>query len=190
MKNNALLVIDMINDIVAPNGKIASCAKYISEHPVIENINKLINYFRENKLPIFFIRLAFKPDYSDCPPDWSLVKEKEAFKDGTWGTEIYKQIDFLPNQDISIRKNRVSPFKNTDLYFSLDKHKINQLFITGVATNNAIDLCAREAWDNDYSPIIITDACGASDEEHHNAALFSLPPMIIQKTICEFFKEL
>ncbi len=185
MQSNALLVIDMINDIVAPDGKIASCAKYVSEHPVIENINKLIGYFRENNLPIFFIRIAFKPDYSDCPPDWGFVKEKEAFKDGTWGTEIYKEIDFLPNQDISIRKNRVSPFKNTALYSLLNKHKINQLIITGVATNNAIDLGAREAWDSDYSSVIITDACGASDVEHHNATLFSLPPMIKQKTVHE-----
>lgn len=91
MQSNALLVIDMINDIVAPDGKIASCAKYVSEHPVI----------------------------------------------------------------------------------------------TGVATNNAIDLGAREAWDSDYSPVIITDACGASDVEHHNAALFSLPPTIKQKTVHE-----
>ncbi|ASG68335.1 hypothetical protein CDV26_07985 [Francisella halioticida] len=58
----ALFVIDFIKGI-ATNG---ICKEYLLEHNyVIENTNKLIQFFEEKKLPIYFIRLAFDENYSN-----------------------------------------------------------------------------------------------------------------------------
>ena len=44
MKNTALVVIDLINDIVHPDGKISSPSLFISENHVIEKNNVGVNY--------------------------------------------------------------------------------------------------------------------------------------------------
>ena len=68
MKNTALVVIDLINDIVHPDGKISSPSLFISENHVIEKNNMVINYARKNQLLIIFVRVVFDSLYRVCSP--------------------------------------------------------------------------------------------------------------------------
>ena len=47
MAKTALLVIDLVNDIVHPQGKIAASAAFIREHEVLEQVNQVIKVARQ-----------------------------------------------------------------------------------------------------------------------------------------------
>ncbi|MCK4870681.1 MAG: cysteine hydrolase [Gammaproteobacteria bacterium] len=104
----------------------------------------------------------------------------------SWGCEIDSRVDFDAELDRVITKKRVSPFYRTTLEQELRQLDVNAIAIAGVATNNAPDLFAREAWDRDFKPTIITDACGAASDELHDATLASLPPVILKQTTQKF----
>lgn len=183
----ALIVIDMINDIVAEKGALASCADYCEKHPVIANINKVIRHFRDKDRVVLFVKVGFQADYADCPKDWQeLLQKKKGLQLDTWGTEIISAIDFDRSKDKVITKARVSPFYKTKMESLLKELEVQEVIVTGVATNNAVDLFAREAWDRDFSAVVLEDACGAATAEIHEATLVSLPPVIKIQKVNEF----
>ena len=116
------------------------------------------------------------PDYIECPkhsPLFSKAKELGIFQLDTWGTTFHPKLDVQPEDKIII-KHRVSAFYNTDLETILHANNIETLIISGVATNNAVELTAREAHDRDYRIVIIEDACATMTDEAHRASLNSL----------------
>ena len=76
----ALLVLDFINDIVHPDGKIAASAGYIKKHQVISHANEVITFSRENKIPIAFVKVGFNFGYPECPENSPLLGEQKNFK--------------------------------------------------------------------------------------------------------------
>ncbi len=66
-KNSALIVIDFINDIVHPEGKIPSCAEYVEKYDVIANANKYISEARKDVIPIIHVKVGFSKNYMELP---------------------------------------------------------------------------------------------------------------------------
>lgn len=164
----ALLIIDYINGII--NG---SCKAYAAAHPIVKNTNKLIVHCRQRKILIYFVRVAFDKNYTDAPkhsPIFSTAKQKELFQIGNVDVEFIPELDIRSN-DIIINKTATSPFHSIGLLESLHANKIEKLIFTGVATDNAINIGAREAHDMGFYTVIAEDACGASTEEFHQASL-------------------
>ena len=176
MKNTALLVIDFINDIVHPDGKVIATATFVEKNHVIENANRVITFAREHKIPIAFVKVGFSESYLECPahsPVFGQAKEFKAFQLNTWGTEFHEKLDVKPN-DFVIIKNRVSAFYATSLDPFLRANQIQNIILTGVSTDMAIQSTAREGHDRDYKVIIVSDACGAGSIESHEFTLKGL----------------
>lgn len=169
----ALLVLDFINDIVHPDGKIASSAGFIQEHHVIHHANAAIAFARKNKILCAFIKVGFSTDYQECPaesPIFGRVKQLQALQLNTWGTEFHAAIEITP-KDLVIIKHRVSAFYATSLEAFLRANHISNLLIAGVSTDMAVQTTAREAHDRDYAVTIVADACGAASLEVHENTL-------------------
>ncbi|RYG96385.1 MAG: cysteine hydrolase [Alphaproteobacteria bacterium] len=168
-----LLVMDMINDLVHPDGMGAKTyGVQCLERNVYENTKSLIARARAADVPIGFVRVGFSPDYRECPPDspvFSKARENGFFKLGQWGTEVFQ--DFAPRDgDIDIIKHRVSPFYGTKLMPLLSAMGIQRLLLTGVSTNGVVQAAAREGHDRDFRCVVVEDCCaGATDEEHEYA---------------------
>ncbi len=71
-------------------------------------------------------------------------------------------------------KITMSAFEGTPLDIALRDCGIGAVVICGVATEIGIEPTVRHAADLGYIPVIITDACGAGDEEAGQRALASL----------------
>lgn len=168
----ALLVIDYINGI-AKNG---SCKEYASQHPILDNTNKLIAKCRNKNIPIYFIRLAFDDNYSNLPKHSKLfnsIKENSRFKLGSDDVEFVSALD-INEKDIVINKTATSPFCGNDLMQKLKNKQIEKLIFAGVATDNAINIGTREAHDAGFYTVIAKDTCGAATEDFHHWALVLL----------------
>jgi nicotinamidase-related amidase len=171
-----LLTIDFINDIVHPKGKIASAAQYVADYSVLEKVDDVIALARKNNLLIAHVKVGFSFDYIQCPkksPVFGKAPELGALKLGEWGTDFHEQLK-INSADPIIIKHRVSALYATSLATMLSANNIDQVIITGVSTNMAVETLARELHDRDYHVIIVEDACAAATKEIHEASLVSL----------------
>jgi nicotinamidase-related amidase len=71
-------------------------------------------------------------------------------------------------------KLTMSAFEGTWLDFALRDCGINAFIIAGVATEIGIEPTARHGADLGYIPVLITDACGAGNEEAAKRSIESL----------------
>lgn len=171
--NTLILTLDFINDICHPKGKVSRFADRIASNKVINKANQVIHWARNHNHLIAHVRVGFRENYQDCPvtsPVFGAAKLHQALQLNTWGTEFCEELD-VNESDIIITKHRVSAFYATDLETILRANQIQHLILVGVATNNAVELTAREAHDRDYLVTVIADACETVNNEEQQASL-------------------
>lgn len=175
--NSALLVIDYINELVHPKGKLSSpFVDFIATHNTFFQVNRALQYARDHNILIIVVKVGFSPSYDECPsgsPLLSNAKTFNAFKLGEWGTEFIQDINVLAEDDIVI-KHRINAFYATDLETLLRANKIEEIMIAGISTDMAVESTARDAHDRDYGVYILEDACAAHNDQTHHASLENL----------------
>ena len=172
----ALIVIDFINDIVHPDGKIPSCAYYVTQHNVLNSANLALDWARQQKHLVIQVKVGFDSHYHTQPKQSPIFGQAHlygALNLDSWGTEFHSQLN-VKSDDVIIIKSRISPFYGTALEATLRANGIEHLYICGVSTTWAIQSCVREAHDRDYQVTIISDACGAHTEQEHQESLAML----------------
>ena len=80
------------------------------------------------------------------------------------GFQITPELNPLPSEGV-FDKLTMSAFEGTWLDFALRDCGINAFIIVGVATEIGIEPTARHGADLGYIPVLVTDACGAGNEE-------------------------
>lgn len=171
--NTALIVLDLENDLIHPEGKLALSAKMVVENNVIVKTNAAIQWARQNNALVIFVRVGFSRNYVECPttsPLFTYVQQAQALQLNTWGTEFDKNLDVREN-DVMLTKHRVSAFYANSLQAILTARKIQQVILCGVSTDFAVQTTAREAHDRDYRVSIVQDACAANSTEDHRNTL-------------------
>jgi nicotinamidase-related amidase len=172
-----LLVMDMINDLLHPDGPNA--ATYVARgraRNMYENAFEAISKARAAAIPVGYVRVGFSSDYRECPPAspvFSKARELGLFKLGGGGTEVYEQFAPQPD-DFDIVKHRVSPFYGTSLEPILRAQGIERLVLCGVSTNGVVQAAAREGPDRDYKCVLLEDCCCGATDDEHNFALAGL----------------
>ena len=101
---------------------------------------------------------------------------------------LFPEVSPLPSEAI-FDKITMSAFEGTPLNIALRDCGINTFAIVGVATEIGIDPTVRHGADLGFIPIVVTDACGAGDEDTAKRSLASLefmgdPFLTDVKTIC------
>ncbi len=174
-ENKILLVLDFINEIIHPDGKLSGkgYTTFDQEHRVLDKAAALLEKSRERGDMIIHVRVGFLPGYPEHPLDSPLfggAKEYGALQLGTWGTEFHDKVKPVGDEDIIV-KNRVSPFFGTSLDLILKHAGTKKLGIVGVATDMAVQAAARDAHDRDMEVEIIRDCCAAATQEDHDQSL-------------------
>ncbi len=154
MKSKALILVDFEKEWT--NKSSDYFVGDISEE--IERTNKLIDFCRKSDYKIIFITHIEKDSNSSFAPNSSNVDIIE---------ELHKQ-----EEDLLIKKNRISPFFKTDL----EKHllEVDEIVICGILTNLCVRSIVQDAYDRDFKITIIKDCCRAFDNEIHEFTLKDL----------------
>lgn len=173
MKKTIFLVMDMMNDIVSPDGpNAATYGVQVQARNVLANTAKAIEAARHAGALVGYVRVGFSPDYRECPPASPIftgARTRGLFVLGTPGTEVHHSV--APQEgDFDIVKHRVSPFYGTSLEPILRAHGVERIILSGVSTNGVVHSGARDAHDRDYEVVIFEDCCaGVTEEEHAHA---------------------
>ena len=170
---SAIVVVDMQNAFASKGGMLNIAQVDISDASrIVAVIRSILDAARGSKVPVVYLRMAYKPDLSDSggpkSPNWhkqlamSLMCSRSGLKgkvltEGTWDAEIVQ--DLAPqSDDLVITKTRYSGFAGTPLDSQLRVRGILYLFFTGIATNVCVESTLRDAYFHDYWPILVPDA--------------------------------
>lgn len=171
----ALVVIDMQNFFVEEVDAAIS---------IVPNINRLAETFRERGGLVVWVVLTVAPS-AEGPSDWPIyhdyffTEQKRAahiggLASGTHGNELYKDMD-VQEGDLIVEKNRFSAFIQgaSDLDQILKDRGIENLVVTGTATNMCCESSARDAMMLGYRAMMVFDANAARYDDDHLAGLTS-----------------
>ncbi|MFD3536473.1 cysteine hydrolase family protein [Streptomyces sp. NPDC058664] len=192
MSRSALLVLDMINELVHPDGHYAHvCRKQVARRGVIDRTAAAIDRARARSIPVIYVVLGYSSHYEDWPGGSALfgpADPEHRFTLGGWGTQVHERLAPEPGEDIVV-KQRVSPFYGTNLEFLLRARKIDTLLLTGVATDLVVLMTAREAHDRDFVVQVLEDATATGDETLQEAALHMLARTAVVSSVDEALPE-
>ncbi|MFJ4875279.1 isochorismatase family cysteine hydrolase [Streptomyces sp. NPDC088745] len=171
----ALLVLDLINELVHPDGKYAAdgFCEQVAERGVLDRTAVAIDRARRDGVPVVYVVVGFSPGYADWPAGSELfaaARDGERVQLGTWGTRVHDALKPAVGEPV-VEKRRVSPFFGTHLDLLLRNLGVNTLLLTGVTTDLVILSTAREGHDRDYQVEVLADAVAADSLERHETAL-------------------
>jgi nicotinamidase-related amidase len=109
------------------------------------------------------------------------------------GFQIVPELSPLPTEGV-FDKLTMSAFEGTWLDFALRDCGINSFIVVGVATEIGIEPTARHGADLGYIPVLVTDACGAGNEEAAERSIenlkFTGDALITDtETICQVLRK-
>jgi nicotinamidase-related amidase len=178
----ALVIIDMQRDFLEPGGFGAALGNDVSLlAPIVPNLAKLLQAFRNCGLTIVHTKECHQPDLSDCPPA-KRSRGRGTLRIGEEGPMGRILIagepgnDFVPaltprSGEIVLAKPGKGAFYATDLQAKLRNLGISQLIVTGVTTEVCVQTTMREANDRGYECLLVEDATESYFPEFKKATL-------------------
>ena len=187
LSHTALLVVDMQQGYVDPSLGVGPDLKerfpevyryYYSRlgETAMPAVTRLLSFFRGRNLEVIYTRVGLQlPQGRDVAPwSWRSAQGRSSSKNLFQGDSPEYQImpEIAPlSHELVLDKNSVSPFVSTALDQLLRNMGIQNLVITGLLSNVAVESTARSAGDRGYNPIVVSDACAAYSQEEHEDTL-------------------
>jgi ureidoacrylate peracid hydrolase len=172
-KYAALIVVDVQNDFVSPEGSAGKRGEDVSAAvAMVPRLLRLIEHARRVGLTVVYIRTTHS-EWTDTPSWIFRGSQKSGLntcREGSWGAEFYEGISPLPSERV-VFKHRYSAFINTDLNTVLKAKGIQSVLVTGVATNVCVETTARDAYMFDYYVTMVEDCAAAYDAKLHMTTL-------------------
>ncbi|WP_342563024.1 cysteine hydrolase [Paenibacillus sp. FSL R7-0345] len=162
MGKHAIVVIDMLNDFIHPDGAL-TCPNGAGIVPALQD---LIAFSHENEIQVIFVQEAHRKNDADFR-----VRPVHAIK-GSWGSDFIAEL--TPDEskgDYVVQKRRHSAFSYTDMDLFLREEGIDTVAVTGVWTNVCVRSTASDAMYHTYKVVCISDCCASKDEEMHQSGL-------------------
>jgi nicotinamidase-related amidase len=175
--HSAVLAIHWQNDVVAPAGALdPTFAEAVRAKGVIPKAGRLFELARQSGAKVIFINVVFEKNYNGLVGNnalWKLVAKSGGFVRGSKGVEVVDELA-PKDTDIVLEHGRISAFYGTELLTLLVGHGIRDVYLTGVATNVAVDHTAKDAVQLGFNTMIVDDCCASSNEKYHDAAILTL----------------
>lgn len=166
------------NDILHPAGKIklGFGSDASNREIVLGAASRLLNWARRSGVPIVHVRTA-RPVQSktflENAPIFRNVVASGAVVEGDWGSEFFEGLQPIDDEVVVVH-NRVNGFYDSNLETRLRGLGATHLILAGVATNSCVEHTARHAADMGYEVTVVEDACSASRDDVHQAALYNI----------------
>lgn len=144
----AFLIIDMQKGLFTP-----ATPRYDTEG-VVKRINKLATRFREHGYPVIYIQHN--------------GSKQNCFVPNTIEWEILDELN-IAESDLIVSKTANDSFYETDLEEKLKALNVNELVITGCATDFCVESTIQSALTKDFDITVVKDAHTTADRPHLSA---------------------
>lgn len=155
----AILVVDMLNDFVRPDGALS----VPGAQEIIPNIQRELRQARQEGLTVIYVCDAHDPD------DIEFQRYPAHALEGDFGAEIISELTPQPGEAV-IKKKRLSVFFNTELDDVIRRLAPEKVTVVGVVTHICIMEAVAGLCDRDIPARVPKDCVADFDEELEAAA--------------------
>lgn len=194
MKNTALLIVDLQNDFVHPDGAYGRAGQASPEIAALPaRVKPLADLVRARGGVVVSTQFTLVPGRGGEPMIAPHLKKlrpfltKGDFAPGAWGNQL---VDELGPADFAVEKIAYNAFYMTRLDWVLRKAGISRLLTCGIVTNGGVATTFREAHVREFDAILLEDGCGAFSVETHRTAVDALRPVGRVASIAEISAEI
>jgi ureidoacrylate peracid hydrolase len=190
LARTALLVVDMQNDFLHPDGWFAkSGIDPAAARAAIAPVFALAQAARSGGVPVVWLNWGVRPDVANMPAfaverarnggqrptygDPSPSGQGRVLVNGDWGAAI---VDELPvgDADRIVAKHRLSGFWDNELDAMLRRRQITTLVFAGINTDRCVFASLTDASFLGYDCILAADACATSSPAYVGEAVLFL----------------
>ncbi|WP_426958639.1 cysteine hydrolase [Muricoccus radiodurans] len=192
--NTALLLFDLQNDFIHPDGAYARggqgdpdiAALPARLAPLAEAMRKAGGWIASTHFTLWPGR-GGEPIIAPHLKQLRPFLRRGDFAPGSWGQRL---VDELGPSDIPIEKVAYSAFYMTRLEWMLRKCGIERLIVAGITTNGGVATTVRDAHVRDIEVTVLADGCATFGRAAHEMAIAALRPVARVATVAEAMAEL
>jgi len=176
----AILALHYQNEVLHAEGRIrvGLAGDEAQRARVIAAAGRMLMGARARRWPIIHVRIAFRPDYADCPSNTPIFRQTMALgavQEGAWGSAFLETLTpQKTSTEFVITHHRISGFAGTPLEQTLHLLGVKHLLVGGVATHSVVESTVRDAADRGFHVVVAADACAAASHDTHAASLASM----------------
>lgn len=164
----ALVLIDLQNGILAlPTAKPGP--------EILRKGVELAQAFRDHKLPVILVRVAWSPDGGDLPTT-DVDRPGPASAPPAAFSEIPAELAALG--DVVVTKRHWGAFTGTELDLQLRRRGVHRIVLAGISTSVGVESTARTAWEHSYDLVFAEDATADMDADSHAHSFGKIFPRI------------
>jgi ureidoacrylate peracid hydrolase len=192
--NTALLVIDVQNDYIHPEGYIGrngGNVRHCAE--MVPRLIRLIEAARSFGVKVIYTRNWHRPETDS--PAWldrlargGRTQSNRAAIAGSWGADFYRVVP-MPDEEV-VDKFRYDAFLGTNLEYLLRAGGIRTVICVGGATNICVESTARAALMRDFHLVMVEDCLASDDVDAHLATLKTLGQAFGEVTTADKVEEI
>lgn len=191
----ALLLVDVLNDFLDEEGKLASAIGPMIEKTNLKpNLHRLLEGARAAGVKVFYVPHGFHERSFDgvkhVLPRWQLAMTNKIFWIGEWGSEFYEPLKPLDGEVVISRHRSFNAFEGTDLHQQLLAANIQNVVLAGLTSNTCIQVTGTQALESGFHVTYVADAVAEFTEDLHKVALEVSYPAFGHEviTVDEFLK--
>jgi nicotinamidase-related amidase len=161
MGKTALIVADMLNDFIDPQGSLYVGA---AGREIVPFVAQKIAATRRSGGVVVFVCDAHAPD------DREFKYFAPHAVRGSWGSQVIPELPVLPG-DYRVDKTRYSAFSSTNLDEILKREGVERVEVVGVCTSICVLETVKELFDRDIPTMVYREGVADFDPEAHAFAL-------------------
>ncbi len=157
-RRTALLIMDMQPEIVEGFG----------DDGLTRRLAGAASAARAAGVKVIYAKVGFREGYPEVSPrnrSFAALKDSGRMVEGV-SSVIDPRVDPQP-EDVIVTKRRVSALSGSDLDVVLRAAGTESLVLTGIATSGVVLSTLRQAADQDFDLIVLSDGCLDRDDEVH-----------------------
>jgi nicotinamidase-related amidase len=194
IQQTALLLCDLQNDFIHPNGSygkagqgapaIAAIPARVA--PLAQAIRAKGGWIASTHFTLFTGRHGepfIDPHLKKMRP----FLKKGDFVMGSWGHQV---VDELAPSDLPVEKVGYDAFYATRLEWILRKVGIRRLIVSGIVTNGGVSSTVRGAHVREFQVTVLEDGCAAFTQDLHDTAIAALRPVAEISTVAKELAKL
>jgi ureidoacrylate peracid hydrolase len=191
----ALVLIDLQNDFLSPNGAYArgNCINPQAQ-ALPAHVLPLAQAVRGAGGMVVASQFTLWPNAKGEPMISPHLKQIRPFlragdfAPGSWGHACVDRLQ--PVLDLTVQKVAYSAFFNTQLDWVLRRAGVQQVWVGGIVTNGGVASTVRDAHMRDYDTMVLADGCAAFGDAVHQAALADMGTVARVCTVQEAMQQL
>lgn len=174
--NSALILVDVLNDFLADDGKLAGkIGPMVEKHHLKQNLQRLLDGARKAGLPVFYApHGADEHSFDGVPhvhPRFQFGLDKKVFWIGSYGADFYAPLKPRAGETVVGRHHMFDSFNGTGLEEQLRAKGIEKVILAGLTSQTCIEGTGRHALEAGFHVTFLTDAVSEFTDAAHQAAL-------------------